>query len=269
MEKSAPTTRTRPPPTRRPSSTQGQRPGGQALLHGARADGEPARAGRAGRCDPGQRNGRARGGARHGRPASSGHSNRLTLGADKGYDTSDFVADLRQKCVTPHVAQKAKGSAIDGRTTRHAGYAVSQEAQARRGGLRLGQDDRRLRQGQGARAGAGRIPLHTGNGRLQSDPHAETDRRGRLKRPRAALAHAAQLTKGSSNRSARNTVPVRRQFQRPASVVVLAPAASALPYSRDGRSSSKPTRHSAGDTVLERPCRSGHALTRESVGSSF
>ncbi len=50
----------------------------------------------------------------------------LTLGADKGYDTSDFVADLRQKCVTPHVAQKIKGSAIDGRTTRHAGYAVSQ-----------------------------------------------------------------------------------------------------------------------------------------------
>src|ERR1700675_2851675 len=50
----------------------------------------------------------------------------LTLAADKGYDTSDFVADLRQKCVTPHVAQKIKGSAIDGRTTRHAGYAVSQ-----------------------------------------------------------------------------------------------------------------------------------------------
>ena len=50
----------------------------------------------------------------------------LTLGADKGYDTSDFVADLRQKCVTPHVAQKIKGSAIDGRTARRAGYTVSQ-----------------------------------------------------------------------------------------------------------------------------------------------
>jgi transposase len=50
----------------------------------------------------------------------------LTLGADKGYDISDFVADLRQKCVTPHVAQRVKGSAIDGRTTRHEGYAVSQ-----------------------------------------------------------------------------------------------------------------------------------------------
>ncbi len=50
----------------------------------------------------------------------------LTLGADKGYDTSDFVADLRQMNVTPHVAAKVKGSAIDRRTTRHTGYAVSQ-----------------------------------------------------------------------------------------------------------------------------------------------
>jgi transposase len=50
----------------------------------------------------------------------------ITLGADKGYDTADFVADLRAMNVTPHVASKVKGSAIDGRTMRHAGYAVSQ-----------------------------------------------------------------------------------------------------------------------------------------------
>jgi transposase len=54
-----------------------------------------------------------------------GTSNQLTLGADKAYDAREFVAGLRQKCVTPHVAQKAKSSAIDGRTTRHTGYAVS------------------------------------------------------------------------------------------------------------------------------------------------
>ena len=47
-----------------------------------------------------------------------------TLGADKGYDAADFVKRLRDQGVTPHVAQK-KNSAIDGRTTRHAGYAVS------------------------------------------------------------------------------------------------------------------------------------------------
>jgi transposase len=55
-----------------------------------------------------------------------GSTRRITLGADKGYDAADFVADLRRMCVTPHVAAKAKGSAIDDRTTRHAGYAVSQ-----------------------------------------------------------------------------------------------------------------------------------------------
>ena len=60
-----------------------------------------------------------------------GSERRITLGADKGYDTSDFVADLRQMCVTPHVAQKVKGSAIDGRTTRYAGYKVSQQKRKR------------------------------------------------------------------------------------------------------------------------------------------
>jgi hypothetical protein len=54
-----------------------------------------------------------------------GSERRNTVAADKAYDTSDFVADLRQKCVTPHVAQKPVGSALDSRTTRLAGYAVS------------------------------------------------------------------------------------------------------------------------------------------------
>jgi transposase len=51
-----------------------------------------------------------------------------TLGADKNYDTRDFVHELRELRVTPHVAQHTTGrsSAIDGRTTRHPGYAVSQ-----------------------------------------------------------------------------------------------------------------------------------------------
>jgi transposase len=50
-----------------------------------------------------------------------------TLGADKGYDVASFVAAVRDLGVTPHVAQKRRGSAIDGRTTRHAGYAISQQ----------------------------------------------------------------------------------------------------------------------------------------------
>ncbi|HQE11085.1 MAG TPA: IS5 family transposase [Bacillota bacterium] len=48
-----------------------------------------------------------------------------TLGADKGYDTADFVRAMRDAKVTPHVAAKKSCSAIDGRTTRHAGYVVS------------------------------------------------------------------------------------------------------------------------------------------------
>lgn len=54
---------------------------------------------------------------------------RVTVAADKGYDTRDFVAGLRAMQVTPHLAQHTTGrrSAIDGRTTRHAGYAISQQ----------------------------------------------------------------------------------------------------------------------------------------------
>ena len=57
---------------------------------------------------------------------SPGSTRRLTLGTDKGYDGTDFVADLRRMVVTPHVAQKVQHSAIDGRTIQHLGYALSQ-----------------------------------------------------------------------------------------------------------------------------------------------
>jgi transposase len=50
-----------------------------------------------------------------------------TVGGDKGFDVASFVAAVRALGLTPHVAQKIKGSAIDGRTTRHAGYTVSQQ----------------------------------------------------------------------------------------------------------------------------------------------
>ena len=59
---------------------------------------------------------------------------RVTLGADKGYDTREFVKKMRQKKVTPHIAQNHKrpgGSALDRRTTRHAGYQVSQRKRKR------------------------------------------------------------------------------------------------------------------------------------------
>src|SRR5438128_1398949 len=60
-------------------------------------------------------------------------SRRITLAADKGYDTRDFVGALRLLQVTPHVAQNTsnRSSAIDRRTTRHAGYEVSQQKRKR------------------------------------------------------------------------------------------------------------------------------------------
>ena len=65
-----------------------------------------------------------------GRAATSG---RITVGADKGYDTRDFVQAVRLLAVTPHVAQNTsrRASAIDGRTTRHPGYAESQQRRKR------------------------------------------------------------------------------------------------------------------------------------------
>ncbi len=55
-------------------------------------------------------------------------THRVTLGADKNYDTQGFVDDVRCANVTPHVAQNTsnRSSAIDGRTTRHPGYVTSQ-----------------------------------------------------------------------------------------------------------------------------------------------
>ena len=55
---------------------------------------------------------------------------RVTLGADKNYDTREMVEQLRERSVTPHMAQNERGrkSTIDRRTTRHAGYQISQKA---------------------------------------------------------------------------------------------------------------------------------------------
>jgi IS5 family transposase len=78
---------------------------------------------------------------------ASGHAERLaalamldrlptqgrTLGADRGFDAKDCVAELRERRVTPHMARHTRGrrSAIDGRTTRHPGYGLSQRVRKR------------------------------------------------------------------------------------------------------------------------------------------
>jgi hypothetical protein len=57
----------------------------------------------------------------------------ITLAADRGFDARDFVMELRERRVTPHIAQNTSGrrSAIDGRTTRHPGYGASQRVRKR------------------------------------------------------------------------------------------------------------------------------------------
>lgn len=56
---------------------------------------------------------------------------RMTVAADKGYDASDFVHDMRELNVTPHVASKKKRTAVDGRITRHASYKQSMKDRKR------------------------------------------------------------------------------------------------------------------------------------------
>ena len=64
---------------------------------------------------------------------------RITLAGDKGFDVADFVEDLREREITPHIAVqghvtktgKRRRTKIDGRTTRHAGYGVSQRIRKR------------------------------------------------------------------------------------------------------------------------------------------
>jgi hypothetical protein len=93
--------------------------------HGA--DGEPPRL--AGRRLPDVADGHAeRVAALHMIEPRADRPRAITLGADKAYDGEDFINELRSMKVTPHVAQNMSGrrSAIDGRTTRHGGYAVSQ-----------------------------------------------------------------------------------------------------------------------------------------------
>jgi len=57
--------------------------------------------------------------------ASLPGTKRVTMAADKAYDADDFVTGLRSRNITAHIATKAKGSSLDRRTTRHAGYEIS------------------------------------------------------------------------------------------------------------------------------------------------
>ena len=114
----------------------------------------------------------------------------VTLGADKSYDASDFVLELREKAVTPHVAQNTnrRRSAIDGRTTRHAGYAVSQRIRKRvEEVFDWAKTVAGLRKNAASRTAQGRLAIHPRDGGLQSRPIAQ------IARPSDAVIGAPQF----------------------------------------------------------------------------
>ena len=120
---------------------------------------------------------------RHRPVESRGGRRRITVGGDKGFDVADFVEELRHRKVTPHIAVqdhvtktgKRRKTKIDGRTTRHPGYGVSQRCRKRiEGGLRLGQDERGIEQDQIPGPPPGRRFVHPGLGRLQPRPTTQT-----------------------------------------------------------------------------------------------
>ena len=103
---------------------------------------------------------------------------RVTVGADKAYDTRDFVQECRNMKVTPHVAQNTKrsgGSAIDERTTRHEGYDDQPaEAEAHRRVLRMAEDDRPDAEGAASGNRQGRLGVHICRGGVQPGADAQT-----------------------------------------------------------------------------------------------
>jgi transposase len=88
---------------------------------------------------------------------------RVTMGGDKNYDTQEFVGELRRMNITPHVAQNNtnRRSAVDERTTRHAGYEVSQsEAKTSGASVRVDEDGRDAKESEVARDRQGRVAVY-------------------------------------------------------------------------------------------------------------
>jgi hypothetical protein len=107
---------------------------------------------------------------------------RRSVGADKAYDTTDFVAACRERKVTPHVAAndaRRGGSAIDGRTTRHSGYRLSQLVRKRiEEQFRLGQDHRSDSANRVSRLAAGRSAVQAHHDCQQLDATRPNTERG-------------------------------------------------------------------------------------------
>jgi hypothetical protein len=103
---------------------------------------------------------------------------RITLAADKAYDVAAFMGDLRDRAVTPHIAidgnvrksGKPRATAIDQRTTRHAGYRISQVIRKRIEEISAGARRSVGSPGQAARPRQDRGSLHPRPRHLRSHP---------------------------------------------------------------------------------------------------
>ena len=103
---------------------------------------------------------------------------RVTLGGDKNYDTQEFVGELRGMNITPHVAQNNtnRRSAVDERTTRHAGYEVSQRKRKRvEQVVRVDEDGGDAKESEVARDRQGGVAVYLHRSRLQPLPIAKPD----------------------------------------------------------------------------------------------
>ena len=107
----------------------------------------------------------------------------VTLGADKGYDTSDFVMELREHSGHPACRPEPERPALGDRRPHHPAPRLRDLAahpQTHRRGLRLGQDGGRAAQDAAPRTAQGRLAIHPGDGRLQPRPTAQTACRAHL-----------------------------------------------------------------------------------------
>ncbi len=145
-------------------------------LPGTCIDGEPQRAFGADVSDRGEwKSGAGCGDADGG---SDPAGKRVTLGGDKNYDTQEFVGELRGMNITPHVAQNNtnRRSAVDERTTRHAGYEVSQRKRKRvEQVVRVDEDGRDAKESEVARDRQGRVAVYLHRSCLQPLPIAKPD----------------------------------------------------------------------------------------------
>ena len=108
---------------------------------------------------------------------------RITVGADKGFDTADFVSDMRDFNVTPHVAQNTTNRILRHRRSHDPPLRIRgqpAETQTGRGAIRVGQDHRRIGAANAAWREEAGLQVHADNGCLRSHQVAQVDRSNRL-----------------------------------------------------------------------------------------